>query len=268
MMPVLSTLKTHSLVNTVVKGIPIVQARSSGRAIDLVDIPLSGASGLASRQQVRDLSADTLVPLPAIDSIVSRASARVAPLINRRIATIAARLPRAGRQYPLGNLVADAQRWAGKGDVAIMNNGGIRTELRAGEATYGSLFEIQPFANTLYKVTMTGARLRELLEVMLAEEPDDHVSGLMVKYNPSRPKGSRVVSVTMANGEPISDTRTYSVVVNNFVLHRGEGYDIESRAISSTPLSIIDLDSMIQYLQQLPSPVTAPTEVRIAPVPK
>ncbi len=257
---------THSFVNTVVKGIPIVQARSSGRAIDLVDIPLSGASGLALRQQVRDLSADTLVALPAIASIVRRASARVAPLINRRIATIATTLPRTGRQYPLGNLVADAQRWAGKGDVAIMNNGGIRTELRAGEATYGSLFEIQPFANTLYSVNMAGARLRELLEVMLAEEPDDHVSGLMVKYDPSRPKGSRVASVTMANGEPLSDTRTYSVVVSNFVLHRGEGYNIESRAISSTPLSIIDLDSMIQYLQQLPSPVTAPTEVRIAPV--
>jgi len=260
---------THSLVNTVVKGVPIVQARSSGRAIDIVDIPLNRTSGIASRQQVRELSADSLEVLPAVDSIVARAWTRVAPLITRRIATIATRLPRDGNQYPLGNLVADAQRWAGKGDVAIMNNGGIRTELRAGEATYGAVFEIQPFGNTLYAVKMTGARLRELVEVMLSgSEPDDHVSGLMVRYDPSRPKGSRLVSMTTASGEPISDARTYTVIVNNFVLHRGEGYGVEARAISSTPLDVMDLDALILYLQQLPTPVTAPTEVRIAPINK
>jgi 2',3'-cyclic-nucleotide 2'-phosphodiesterase (5'-nucleotidase family) len=260
---------THSLVNTVVNGIPIVQARSSGRAIDIVDIPLDRARGIAPRQQVRELAADTMQALPAVDSIVARAWTRVAPLITRRIATIATRLPRSGSQYPLGNLVADAQRWAGKGDVAIMNTGGIRTELRAGEATYGAIFEIQPFGNTLYAVKMNGARLRELLEVMLGgSEPEDHVSGLMVRYDPSRPKGSRLVSVTTANGEPLADARTYTVIVNNFVLHRGEGYDVESRAISSTPLDVIDIDALIRYLQQLPSPVTAPGEVRIAPIQK
>jgi len=260
---------THSLVNTVVKGIPIVQARSSGRAIDVVDLPLSGAGDLVARQEVRELAADTLPPLPAVDSIVQRAAARVEPLINRRIVTIPATMPRSGRQYPLGNLIADSQRWAGKADVAIMNNGGIRTELRAGVATYGSLLEIQPFGNTLYSLQMTGAQLRGLLEVMLSGQgPNDHISGMMVKYDSTKPRGSRVVSVTMENGEPLSDARMYSVVVNNFLLSGGEGYNAGARATSSTPLNIIDLDALISYLQQLPTPVTAPTEVRIAPIQK
>ena len=259
---------THSLVNTVVNGIPIVQARSSGRAIDLVDIPITRASGLSPRQEVRELAADTLHPLPAIDSIVARASARVAPLMHRRIATIPVTLPRTGSQYPLGNLIADSQRWAGKGDVAIMNNGGIRTELRAGEATYGALFEIQPFGNTLHSLRMTGAQLRGLLEAMLAGAgPDDHISGLTVRYDSTKPRGSRVASVTMANGEPLSDARSYSVIVNNFLLAGGEGYNAGARATSSTALNIVDLDALIGYLRQLPAPVTAPTEVRIAPIP-
>src|SRR5687768_7237956 len=258
---------THSLVNTVVKGIPIVQARSSGRAIDVVDLPLSGAGDLVARQEVRELAADTLPPLPAVDSIVQRAAARVEPLINRRIVTIPATMPRSGRQYPLGNLIADSQRWAGKADVAIMNNGGIRTELRAGVATYGSLLEIQPFGNTLYSLQMTGAQLRGLLEVMLSGQgPNDHVSGMMVKYDSTKPRGSRVVSVTMENGEPLSDARTYSVVVNNFLLSGGEGYNAGARATSSAPLNIVDLDALIQYLQQLPTPISAPAEIRLAPV--
>ena len=257
---------SHSLLNTAVNGIPIVQARSTGRAIDVLDLPL-GTAGLASRQEVRELAADTIKPLASIDSIVQRAVARVAPLVSRHVATIPTRLAREGPQYPLGNLIADAQRWAGKGDVAIMNNGGIRTELRAGDATYGSLFEIQPFGNTLYSLTMTGAQLRGLIEAMLGKQPvNDHVSGLTIRYDPSKPKGSRIVSVTTADGAPLSDTRSYNVVLNDFLATGGEGYNASGRATASKPLNIVDLDALIDYLKSLPAPITAPAEVRIAPI--
>jgi 2',3'-cyclic-nucleotide 2'-phosphodiesterase (5'-nucleotidase family) len=216
---------------------------------------------------VRELAADTIQPAPAIDSIVRRAVARVSSLVDRHVATIPTTLPRQGSQYPLGNLIADAQRWAGKGDVAIMNNGGIRTELRAGDATYGSLFEIQPFGNTLYALTMTGSQLRGLLEAMLARNSvDDHVSGLTIKYDPARAKGARIVSVTMADGTALSDTKTYSVIVNDFLATGGEGYNAGGRATVSKPLNIVDLDALIDYLKTLPEPITAPAEVRIAPI--
>ena len=258
---------THSLVNTVVNGIPIVQARSSGRAIDVLDLAIGGASGLATRHEVRELAVDTIKPFPAVDSIVKRAVARVASLVNRHVATIPVTLTRTGPQYPLGNLIADAHRWAGKGDVGITNNGGIRTELRAGEATYGSLFEVQPFGNLLYSLTMTGAQLRGLLEQMLSKDRvNDHVSGLTIKYDPAKPAGSRIVSVTMADGTPLSDTRTYNVIMNDFLATGGEGYNAAGRATSSRSLDIVDLDALINYMATLPSPIVAPTEVRIAPV--
>jgi 2',3'-cyclic-nucleotide 2'-phosphodiesterase (5'-nucleotidase family) len=256
---------THSLVNTVLNGIPIVQARSSGRAIDVLDLPLGG-SALPSRHEVRELAVDTIKPDASIDSIVQRAVARVAPLVNRHVATIPVTLTRQGSQYPLGNLIADAQRWAAKGDVAIMNNGGIRTELRSGEATYGSLFEIQPFGNTLYSLTMTGDQLRGLLEAMLAKSSvDDHVSGLTIRYDSSKPKGSRVVSVTMSDGTPLSGTRSYNVIVNDFLATGGEGYNAGGRATASRPTNIVDLDALIDYLRSLPTPIVAPTETRITP---
>ncbi|MEP6858356.1 MAG: 5'-nucleotidase C-terminal domain-containing protein, partial [Gemmatimonadales bacterium] len=258
---------THSLVNTVVNGIPIVQARSSGRAIDLLDLPLQPATG-AVRHEVWEIASDTIKPLASIDAIVQRAVAGVASLVNRHITTIPVALARQGNQYPLGNLIADAQRWAGKGDVAIMNNGGIRTDLRAGDATYGSLFELQPFGNTLYSLTMTGAQLRGLTEAMLGKSPNDHVSGLTIRYDPSRPAGSRVVAVTMADGTPLSDSHTYNVIMNDFLATGGEGYNAAGRATASKPLDIVDLDALIDYLKSLPTPITAPTEVRIQPVPK
>ena len=258
---------SHSFLNTAVNGIPIVQARSTGRAIDVLDLPLGAAAALGARQDVRELAADTIKPLTSIDSIVQRAVARVAPLVGRHVATIPTRLGRDGPQYPLGNLIADAQRWAGKGDIAIMNNGGIRTELRAGDATYGSLFEIQPFGNTLYSLTMTGTQLRGLIEAMLGKQPvNDHVSGLTIRYDPSNPRGSRLVSATTADGAVLSDTRTYNVILNDFLATGGEGYNAAGRATASRPLNIVDLDALIDYLRSLPSPITAPGEVRIAPI--
>ncbi|PYO79797.1 MAG: hypothetical protein DMD63_03235 [Gemmatimonadetes bacterium] len=258
---------SHTLINTEIKGVPIVQARSSGRAVDVLDIALDTTIHVPIRHEVRELAVDTLRPVPGIDSIVQRAVARVAPLVNRHVATIPVTLARQGPQYPLGNLIADAQRWAAKGDVAIMNNGGIRTDLHAGEANYGSLFEIQPFGNTLYSLTMTGGQLRGLLEAMLSKsQVDDHVSGLTIKYDPSKPNGARLVSVTMNDGTPLSDTRTYNVIVNDFLATGGEGYDAGKRATSVKPLNIVDLDALIDYLHSLPSPITAPKEVRIAPV--
>jgi 5'-nucleotidase len=89
---------------------------------------------------------------------------------------------------------------------------------------------------------------------------------MTIKYDPARPAGSRIVSVTMADGTPLSDTRTYNVIVNDFIATGGEGYNAGARATASKPLNIVDLDALIGYLKSLPSPITAPAEVRIAPI--
>jgi 5'-nucleotidase len=115
---------------------------------------------------------------------------------------------------------------------------------------------------------MTGAQLRGLLETMVSKSPNDHVSGLTIRYDPSRPAGSRLVAVTMADGTPLSDSRTYSVIMNDFLATGGEGYNAAGRATASRPLDIVDLDALIDYLKSLPAPIAAPSEVRIEPVPK
>ena len=56
------------------------------------------------------------------------------------------------------------------------------------------------------------------------------------------------------------------MVVNDFLATGGEGYDAGKRAAASRPLNIVDLDALIDYLRSLPSPLTAPGEVRIAPI--
>ena len=251
---------THSLVDATIAGVPVVQAYSSGTAIDVVDLGPDSTTHV-----VRSVLTDSIPPDPAVATVVREEVARVAPIVGRRIATIAEPLERTDPQYPLGNLIADAMREAGQGDVAVMNNGGIRTGLASGVATYGSLFELQPFANTLYRITVTGATLRDYLErvVYRRGQPSVHVSGLTIEYDSTAAEGSRLRSVTMANGAPLDGAAQYRVILNDFMALGGEGLGFATNALRSEPLGIVDLDALIAHLQKLPQPVRAPKEQRI-----
>jgi 2',3'-cyclic-nucleotide 2'-phosphodiesterase (5'-nucleotidase family) len=252
---------THSLVNTRVNGIPIVQARSNGRAVGVIDIPLGGGEANVA---VRDVLPDSESPDAAVEAQVNRVVAAVAAEMSRPVAQIAEPLRRSGRQYALGNLVADAQRAAGKADVAVMNNGGIRADLQAGQATYGNLFEIQPFGNTLYRLTVRGRDLRAYLERLVGRDDlNAHVSGVSVVYLPAKPPGSRISTVTMADGKPLRDDATYTLVLSNFLLGGGDGLGVAGGAIRIEPLGIVDIDALVSYVRAQRQPVRAPFEARL-----
>ena len=255
---------THSLVRTLDPGVAIVQARSNGRAVGVVDL----VPGQVPVVSVRDVLTDSLVPSPRIDSLARRAVAAVASRVSARVADIPAHLQRSGEQYPLGNLIADAQRWAAKADVAVTNNGGIRADLPAGTATYGRLFEVQPFANVLHRYTLRGSALRAYLEKLVGGRtpPRVHVSGVTITYDPQRPAGQRIVSAWLSSGREITDDAQYTLAMNNFMASGGDGLALGADALRSEPLPIIDLDALIDYLKQLPQPVRVTADRRIVEV--
>jgi 2',3'-cyclic-nucleotide 2'-phosphodiesterase (5'-nucleotidase family) len=248
---------THSLVNTDVSGIPVMQARLTGTALAVVDLGPEGSS-----HRVLDVLTDSLAPDPTVAARVRDAVARVAPIVNQPVATIAQDLNRDGTQYPLGNLIADAMRSVGRSDVAVMNNGGIRTRLRAGPATYGSLFEIMPFANALYRYTVTGSALRDYLERLVAKRPNVHLGGVVVTYDSTAAEGARISSVRLADGSALRPDGRYTLVLNDFLATGGEGLALGTRALKSEVLPEGDLEALVAYLRTRPQPVQAPADAR------
>jgi len=184
--------------------------------------------------------------------------------MSRPIAQIAEPLRKSGGQYALGNLIADAQRVAGKGDVAVMNNGGIRADLQAGQATYGSIFEIQPFGNTLYRLTVRGRDLRAYLERLVGGSAlNAHVSGVTVVYVPTKPAGSRITTVKLADGRALRDDATYTLVLSNFLLGGGDGLGLAADAIKTEPVGIPDIDALVNYIRAQRQPLRVPFESRL-----
>ena len=249
---------THSLVDATINGIPVVQARSSGTAFETIDLGPDGSS-----HRVRDVLPDSLAPDPMIAAIVADAVARVAPLVNRHVATMEGDLGHEGSQFPLGNLIADAMRSEGRSDVAVTNNGGIRANLRSGPASYGSLFEVQPFGNLLYRVTVSGKSLRAYFERLVARRPNVHIAGAVLTYDSVRTTGPRLVTAMMWDGRELRDDGQYVLILNDFLATGGDGLVLTTGASRTEILPIADLDALVEYLKKQPQPVRAPSEPRI-----
>ncbi|MGV7030037.1 bifunctional metallophosphatase/5'-nucleotidase [Methylobacterium symbioticum] len=150
---------------------------------------------------------------------------RTALPLDSRVASVRA------REASFGDLVADALRAATGADIALMNGGGIRGNrlYPAGtELTRRDILQELPFGNTTVLVAIDGAALHALLENGLADygRPAGRlvqVSGLVIRLDPERPQGARILSVTV-DGAPLDLGRIYTVAANNFLYDGGNGY--------------------------------------------
>jgi len=247
----------------VVNGIPIVQARSSGAGIAVVDFVRVRGTERQVRARIETPYADQVRPDAALADTLRPYQRAIEAVTGRFVARIKTELRRGGEDHPLGRLIADAQRNMTKTDVAVVNSGGIRADLAAGTATYGDLYQVQPFQNRLVRLFVSGKVLMAALEHAVAgDRADAHVSGLEVWYDPRKRVGQRVTKVRLANGHGLDNGRTYTVAVSDFLAAGGSGYTM-FRGLPVEDLGLVDLDALIQYLAVLRPPVEAPGDGRV-----
>ncbi len=161
---------------------PVIQGLSFGRLLSVVDLQIDPRSKDVIRSKTvaeNEIVTRTVTPDARVQAIVDEARTKAAPLANRQIGTITADLLRAAApsgESTLGDVIADAQLAATQSagaQIAITNPGGIRADLTYasspvgegdGVVTYGEAFTVQPFANIMQTVTLTGAQLDAVLE--------------------------------------------------------------------------------------------------------
>ena len=255
---------SHQLVNTSVGDIPVVQALSGGRAIAIVDIPIgpNGPVRAANKRAVIAVVTDSIKPDAEVAAWLAKKESALAPLINRRIGTIAGAPGTVYRpDSGTSQLVAEAYRAAGHADVGIANNGGVRRPIAAGVLTYGAAFDVLPFQNHLIRLTMPAQSFRAYAEQFVnGRNPGVHIAGLRVTFDRARPEGSRITSVTRADGSAIADGVMLTVVINNFMEEDGDGMGPPKDALGRMDLGI-DLDLFVQYLLSFgPAAIHPPVE--------
>mgnify|MGYP000717840191 CR=1 FL=1 len=179
----------------------------------------------------------------------------------------------------LGNLITDAMLVNTQQDgvqIAITNAGGIRASIAKGKISVGDVLQVLPFGNAISTFELKGEDLLAALEngVSRAENPENEgtgrfpqVAGLRFTWDPTRPVGSRIVSVEVGNARdgyaPLDPNATYKIAANNFNRMGGDDYKVfAEKAINPYDYGSLLADAVMDYIKAN-SPVAPEVEGRI-----
>ena len=173
-----------------------------------------------------------------------------------------------GIESSLGDLVADSLRETiltpdGKSvDIGMIMAGGLRADLvpnEDGTITYAQTYEVEPFSDELGYVTLKGSDVKDALEQQWKTDLNSQNSRPMLKlglssnvrytYDPAKPYGQRITSVTI-NGEPLKADATYTVGSVSFLLAGGGSFEALTRGGAATTNGNLDRDSFNEYLAE------------------
>ncbi|GAA1815130.1 bifunctional UDP-sugar hydrolase/5'-nucleotidase [Agromyces neolithicus] len=164
-----------------------------------------------------------------------------------------------GGESTLGNFVADVQLWAlnvdgtRSVDITFMNPGGLRADLASGVVTYAEAAAVQPFANTLVSMDLTGAQIKQVLEEQwqpaTASRPFLKLganSAFTYTYDPTAAQGQHITQMWLG-GVAIDPAGVYSVGVNSFLASGGDNFFTLDEGLNKSDSGKIDLESMVDY---------------------
>ncbi|NLA54020.1 MAG: hypothetical protein GX858_06695 [Clostridiales bacterium] len=131
---------------------------------------------------------------------------------------------------PIANLVADALLDFFRPDgaqLAIVNGGGIRAQLDAGEVSIRDVTSVLPFDNNMMLVETSGQTIWDALQNGISSWPSTNgkfpqIAGLTYAFEGGEP--NTLTEVTLTGGNPLNMDEKYKVVINSFLAGGGDGY--------------------------------------------
>jgi 5'-nucleotidase len=308
---------THQPYTCVINDIPVTSAYSFGRLITDIDMRVSRATKDVMQITINNRIVTRTVPVDSrITDLIAHYDAFADPIANRPIGSMAIPagcdpLVQAGcaditttrdasEESAMGNVIADAQLAAtddagtGMAVASFMNPGGVRANLNYlsstegegdGVITYGELFTVQPFGNSLVTMTLTGAQIDLMLEQQFCglNSPNTLPTPGFYKvllpsagfHYPWDASAAGAVDCATANavdaagitigGVAIDLAASYRVTVNSFLADGGDGFGVLAQGTNRLG-GAVDTDAFEAYLTASGA-IQAPPLTRIDVVP-
>lgn len=291
---------THSNMRHYVNGVPTVQGIAMSREFSTVDLWIDTEKNRVTRSEMRPMTmicsfvyegtdlcdprtapkgaklvprvfaGQTVVPEPRVATVLDPYLRRVAARRDEKVGiVVAAPFTRHyGAESPLGDLVADALRKSSGSDVAMMNSGGIRADLPAGNLSYGEVFAVSPFDNYPTLVILTGAQLLDVLRVTsTGTRGIMQVSGIHYTFDASKQGTERFVSATRDDGTPIDPEKLYTVTMPDFIAMGGDGTQEIMKTVPADRIQVSFAapirDVLVEQLKGAGAPLVPKTNGRI-----
>ncbi|PPQ73573.1 hypothetical protein CVT24_007459 [Panaeolus cyanescens] len=152
---------------------------------------------------------------------------------------------------------------------AIINAGGIRAEIDAGNVTLQQALECFPFGNSIAELDFTGDQLWTIFEGIVSKVNQiNHATitsfvqisrSIRLTYNPTNPVGSRLITLAI-KGEPIDLAKTYRISTLDYLAGGGDNF----WAPRSDFVSLDTMDEVWADYVRAKSPISYTLDGRIA----
>lgn len=155
-------------------------------------------------------------------------------------------------ESPLMNFAADAllvmarEVTGERVDIAITNKGGLRSNISAGEISFGDIYNVFPFENTLALLTLDGEQLLQLCRE-IASVHGEAISGMRLVIT----AGGELVSATV-DGKPIDTACSYRIATSDFLSQGNDKMTALALGTEREIRSDITIrDLMVRYIKNL-----------------
>ena len=186
--------------------------------------------------------------------------------MNTKISHTAVDLNKQGDNSNLGNLLADytfegADEWAKKNgipagvDGAVINVGGIRSTIGAGDILTKHVYEVMPFENEVVIVKMKGSDLQGLFDYYLKTQKNNPVAHLYIETDYNR------VIKGLIKGKEVVPNQDYYIATSDYLALGGDNMAFFGKGeLISTGLRLRDL-----FLEKFISnpEIVAPKDIRL-----
>ena len=155
---------------------------------------------------------------------------------------------------PIGNMMADAvmemanpifqSRTGNSIDVVLLNYGGIRSGINAGDISTKTAYNIMPFENKVAVAAFTSDELKSLVEFLAQQKTAHPFSGLQIVLDA---EGS--LKTFTINDEPIQQ-KIYYVATSDYLIEGGDNMKFFLTAESTEVLDYKLRDLFIDYFKK------------------
>ena len=173
------------------------------------------------------------------------------------------------QECTLGNLVTDSFKSVSNSEVAIVNGGAVRNNLKKGNLTRAQIMEVCPFYNNLITKKVSGQCILDALEFGVSRHPAAsggflQVSGISYDMDTSlnstvetdsqgqflNVTGQRKISNVKINGEDIDPNRLYTITMSEFLSGGGDGYSMFAKFDVFNESLFTDTDALAYYINE------------------
>ena len=256
------------------KDVLLTQTGTGLQYVGKMTIDANGkiSTGLVGDYQIKE---------PKITEAISREKKEFQEILNKKLGTVAFDMTAKSadsswivrkKETNLADFVADAYREIMGADIGMVNAGGVRDSIPAGDITYGNLIGVHPMENDMVIREVTGQELLDIMEFSVMLLPGEsggllHFSGLTYDVDLSKDakieldNNSAFVKITgkerrisnvKIGGEPLDPAKKYTIAAQTYiVIDGGNGYSKSMFSGDYTNVPKTDLQIVIEYLEKL-----------------